>query len=258
MQEGSKPLVVLLPGPTGTGKTELSKALAEALETKLVRFDMNDFMDDWKSSNLFGSAVGFQGGTEGGALPNALRRSKKRCVLLFDEVEKAHQSLWPKFLTFFDEGYVTDSTGTVAAPKDCIVLMSSNLAAEEIGKNPSLAKEIIKQRKYFSPEFLGRVDKVVPLLRLGIADTARLTVMLAKRVAESYGVSLIIEHKPLEALVAETLEAGEKEGGRGIMNQIKELLVDDFLDLQGERISQARLVVKGDRLQAVALSESRI
>ena len=251
--KNSKPLVVFLPGPTGTGKTELSKALAEALETKLTRFDMGEYAESHKASNLFGSPKGYVGSTDGGALPNALRHSKKRCVLLFDEVEKAHSSLWRQMLAFFDEGRVSDTLGQTLAPKNTICLLTSNIEADKIADNPESAKDIIKQCGYFPPEFLGRIDKVIPLLRLGEADTARLTVVLAKKVASEFDISLIIEQEALEHLVNVTFDEAQKYGGRGIMEKVKDLIADDLVDLQGNSIFQARLVVKEDRLRAVPL-----
>ncbi len=251
--KNSKPLVVFLPGPTGTGKTELSKALAEALETKLTRFDMGEYAESHKASNLFGSPKGYVGSTDGGALPNALRHSKKRCVLLFDEVEKAHSSLWRQMLAFFDEGRVSDTIGQTLAPKNTICLLTSNIEADKIADNPESAKDIIKQCGYFPPEFLGRIDKVIPLLRLGEADTARLTVVLAKKLASEFDISLIIEQEALEHLVNVTFDEAQKYGGRGIMEKVKDLIADDLVELQGNSIFQARLVVKEDRLRAVPL-----
>ena len=251
--KNSKPLVVFLPGPTGTGKTELSKALAEALETKLTRFDMGEYAESHKASNLFGSPKGYVGSTDGGALPNALRQSKKRCVLLFDEVEKAHSSLWRQMLAFFDEGRVSDTIGQTLAPKNTICLLTSNIEADKIADNPESAKDIVKQCGYFPPEFLGRIDKVIPLLRLGEADTARLTVVLAKKLASEFDISLIIEQEALEHLVNVTFDEAQKYGGRGIMEKVKDLIADDLVELQGNSIFQARLVVKEDRLRAVPL-----
>ncbi len=248
-----KPLVIFLPGPTGTGKTELSKALAEALETKYTRFDMGEYAESHKASNLFGSPKGYVGSTEGGALPNALRQSKKRCVLLFDEVEKAHQSLWRQMLAFFDEGRVSDTLGQTLAPKNTICLLTSNIEADKIAENPDSAKDIIKQCGYFPPEFLGRLDKVIPLLRLGEADTARLTVVLTKKVASDFDINLIIEQEALEELVNITFDEAQKYGGRGILEKVKDLIADDLVELQGRSIFQARLVVRAERLRAVPL-----
>ena len=248
-----KPLVIFLPGPTGTGKTELSKALAEALETKYTRFDMGEYAESHKASNLFGSPKGYVGSTDGGALPNALRQSKKRCVLLFDEVEKAHSSLWRQMLAFFDEGRVSDTLGQCNAPKNTICLLTSNIEADKIAENPDSAKDIIKQCGYFPTEFLGRIDKVIPLLRLGEADTARLTVVLTKKVASDFDISLIIEQEALEELVNITFDEAQKYGGRGIMEKVKDMISNDLVDLQIRRIYQARLVVQQERLRAVPL-----
>ncbi|MDJ0592990.1 MAG: AAA family ATPase [Pleurocapsa sp. MO_226.B13] len=251
--KNNKPLVVFLPGPTGSGKTELSKALAETLKTKLTRFDMGEYAESHKASNLFGSPKGYVGSTEGGALPNALRTSKKTCILLFDEVEKANQSLWRQLLAFFDEGRVSDTIGQTLAPKNTICLLTSNLEADKIAENPEAAKDIIKQGRYFPPEFLGRIDKVIPLLRLDTADTARLTVVLARRVADRFDINLIIEQEALEELVNATFDEGQKYGGRGIMEKVGDLIGDDLLDLQGQQIYQAKLIVENDRLKAVPL-----
>lgn len=252
-QNYPKPLVVFLPGTTGTGKTETCKALAEALGVKLNRFDMGEYADAFKSSNLMGSSKGYVGSDEGGALPDAIRHSKKYCVLLFDEVEKANPSLWRQLLAFFDEGRLTDTISTVVAPKNTICLLTSNLEAEKIAHNPEAAKDILKQTGFFPPEFIGRVDKFIPLPRLNQTDSARLTVILAKRVATRYGINLVIEQEALPALVQETFEEGEKYGGRGIQEKIMDLLGDDFIDLQGGGAAQARLVVSDGYLKAAPL-----
>ncbi|MDJ0633719.1 MAG: AAA family ATPase [Xenococcaceae cyanobacterium MO_188.B29] len=249
-----KPLVIFLPGPTGTGKTELSKALEEALETKLTRFDMGEYAESHKASNLFGSPKGYVGSEDGGALPNAIRHSQKNCLLLlFDEVEKAHQSLWRQMLAFFDEGRVSDNLGQCDAPENTICILTSNIKADKIAEKPESAKRIIKDCGYFPPEFLGRIDKVIPLLRLDRKGTAQLTVILAKKLAKDYGINLIIEQEPLEKLVNSTYEQAQEYGGRGITDELKELLGDDLFDLQAKRIYQARLIVKNDQLKVVPL-----
>lgn len=250
-QDDSKPLVILLAGTTGTGKTELCKAVPEAFGTKLIRFDMGEYADSFKAANLMGSAKGHVGSDEGGALPNAIRHSKTYCILLFDEVEKANPNLWRQLLAFFDEGRLTDTLGTVTAPANTICLMTSNLAAEEIGKNPDAVKSILREAKFFSPEFLGRVNKVIALPRLSKANMARLTVIIARKVAARYSINLVIEPDVLPQLVQETFEEAEQYGGRGIEEKIMDLLIDNLVDMQAERIAQARLVVIDEKLRAV-------
>ena len=252
-RKSTKPLVVFLPGPTGTGKTEISKALAHALNSKLVRFDMGEFAEQQKASNLFGSSKGYVGSEDGGALPNALRKSKNKCVILFDEVEKAHQSLWRQLLAFFDEGRISDTLGQVHAPKNTICILTSNIEAEKIAENPRDAKDIIKNCGYFPSEFLGRIDKIIPLLRLSFADTAKLATILTKKLADLYEISLIIEQSALGELMDAVSEEANKYGGRGIMEKARDLLLDDLMDLQAERISHAKLVKQGERLAVVPL-----
>ena len=252
-KRNTKPLTIFLPGPTGSGKTEISKALASALDTELVRFDMGEFADQFKSSNLFGSAKGYAGSEDGGALPNALRKSKNKCVILFDEVEKAHPSLWRQLLAFFDEGRVADTLGQANAPKNTICLLTSNIEAERIALNPEKAKDIIKDCGFFPPEFLGRINKIVPLLRLSYADTARLTTILAKKIADEYEVNLIIHQQILNELMQAVAEEAEKYGGRGIMEKVNDLIQDDLIDLQADGVSHAKLSKQGERFTAIPI-----
>jgi hypothetical protein len=247
----NKPLVFLLPGPTGTGKTEVSKALAEALGTKLVRFDMGEYGDEFKASNLFGSPKGYIGSEDGGALPNAIRKGGRRLVILFDEVEKAHQSIWQKMLAFFDEGRTGDSKGEVTAPKDTILLMTTNRRAEEVANDPTAAREILRHDGYFSAEFMGRVEKVVPMPRLTDTDMMELTHRLSGVLARTYGVSLDVDEDALVALYAESRDGAQRSGGRGITERLKDLLIDDLLELQGDGRAVARIVVSEGRVRAV-------
>ncbi len=156
-----KPLVVLLPGPGASTKSEVSIALAEALETNLVRFNLVNYANSYTSRQLFGCTKGYVGSEQGGDLPNALRQMNNSCVFLFDGIEDLRQSLWPQFLDFLDEGRASDMLGGVTAPKDTICLVASSIKSQEIGNNPDTAKEILRQSNYFSPEFLGRVNKVI-------------------------------------------------------------------------------------------------
>jgi hypothetical protein len=247
----NKPLVILLPGPTGTGKTEISKSVAEALGTKLIRFDMGEYAEEFKASNLFGSSKGYIGSEEGGALPNAIRTGGKRLVILFDEVEKAHKSLWQKMLAFFDEGRAGDAKGNVVAPKDTICLLTTNLRAEEIAKEPDNAREILRHDGTFSPEFFGRVEKVVPMPRLTDADMLQLTHRMANGVAATYGVRLVMDEDALAALYIASRDNAERAGGRGINEKIRDLLIEDLLELQADGRDLARLVLSDGKVRAL-------
>jgi len=249
----NKPLVFMLPGPTGTGKTEISKALAEALGTKLVRFDMGEYGEEFKATNLFGAPKGYVGAEDGGALPNAIRRGGgKRLVVLFDEVEKAHQSLWQKMLAFMDEGRTGDSKGEVLAPKDTIILLTTNRQAEEVAKDPAAAREILRHDGYFSPEFMGRVEKVVPMPRGTEVDMMQLTHRLADILAGTYGLSLAMDDDALMMLYSESRDGAERSGGRGITERLKDLLIEDLLELQGEGREIGRLIVMEGKVRAVS------
>jgi ATP-dependent Clp protease ATP-binding subunit ClpC len=171
-------------GPTGVGKTELCKALAEAMfgdENMMIRFDMSEYMEKINVSRLTGSAPGYVGFDEGGQLTEKVRR-KPYSVVLFDEIEKAHPDIFNILLQIMDDGRLTDSHGRTVSFKNCIIIMTSNIGASEIGRssvgfaNNQAQIEELKDRQIealkrtMKPEFINRLDEIVLFSRLGAED----------------------------------------------------------------------------------------
>ena len=157
-------------GPTGTGKTELAKALAEALfndEKAMIRFDMSEFKEEHSAALLLGAPPGYVGYEEGGVLVNRIRR-QPYAVVLFDEIEKAHSSVYDIFLQIMDEGKLHDRLGKEGDFSNSIVLFTSNVGSEWLskqineGKNPSTTDLMEVMGSYFRPEFLARLSEIVP------------------------------------------------------------------------------------------------
>ncbi len=242
-------------GPTGVGKTELAKALAETLfddEHNIVRIDMSEYMEKFSVSRLIGAPPGYVGYEEGGQLTEAVRR-KPYCVILFDEVEKAHSEVFNILLQVLDDGRITDSQGRTVDFKNTIIIMTSNLGSDYILDGISQSREISEDAKekvnmllkrQFRPEFLNRLDEIVfykPLTKseissivdLMIKDLQRrlndkqLTVSLTER-AKSYiveqGYDPIYGARPLkryiqrnvETLIAKMIIAGNIEPNTNI------------------------------------------
>jgi ATP-dependent Clp protease ATP-binding subunit ClpB len=173
IKDPSRPIgSFLFLGPTGVGKTELAKSLAEALfddENNMVRIDMSEYMEKYSVSRLIGAPPGYVGYDEGGQLTEAVRR-KPYSVVLFDEVEKAHPDVFNILLQVLDDGQITDSQGRTVDFKNTIIIMTSNLGASELlqgisenGEITESAKDAVRQelRNHFRPEFLNRLDEII-------------------------------------------------------------------------------------------------
>ncbi|MEN6446294.1 MAG: ATP-dependent chaperone ClpB [Syntrophaceae bacterium] len=186
-------------GPTGVGKTELAKALAEALfdsEENMVRIDMSEYMEKHTVSRLIGSPPGYVGYEEGGQLTEAVRR-KQYSVVLFDEIEKAHHDVFNVLLQILDDGRVTDSHGRTVNFKNTVIIMTSNIGSadliEGVTKDGEISEKarnavLSEMRLHFRPEFLNRVDDIVLFKALTLPEITQIVVLLTgeiqKRLAE--------------------------------------------------------------------------
>ncbi|HVX99104.1 MAG TPA: AAA family ATPase, partial [Pseudorhodoplanes sp.] len=177
-------------GPTGVGKTELTKALAEYLfddETALVRIDMSEYMEKHAVARLIGAPPGYVGYEEGGALTEAVRRRPYQ-VVLFDEIEKAHPDVFNVLLQVLDDGRLTDGQGRTVDFRNTLIIMTSNLGAEFLvnqkeGEDTDAVKEQVMAvvRAAFRPEFLNRVDEIILFHRLQRGEMGRIVDIQLKR-----------------------------------------------------------------------------
>lgn len=200
IKDPTKPIgSFLFLGPTGVGKTELAKALAESLfddENNMVRIDMSEYMEKHSVSRLIGAPPGYVGYDEGGQLTEAVRR-KPYCVVLFDEVEKAHPDVFNVLLQVLDDGRITDSTGKTVDFKNTILIMTSNIGSQYLldgidgsgNVRPDAESAVMQElRAHFRPEFLNRLDEVIlfkPLTQANIGGIINLLIEdVNKRLAD--------------------------------------------------------------------------
>ncbi len=198
-------------GPTGVGKTELARALAQTLfdsEENIVRIDMSEYMEKHAVSRMIGAPPGYVGYEEGGQLTEAVRR-KPYCVILFDEIEKAHHDVFNVLLQILDDGRVTDSQGRTVSFKNCVIIMTSNIGSAHLLEDSMASGEIGPRarnsvmadlRSHFRPEFLNRVDDIVLFKPLTLAEITKIVDLLVedirKRLSDRHiGLELTEEAK---------------------------------------------------------------
>jgi len=215
IQDPNRPLgSFLFLGPTGVGKTELAKALAQALfddEKNMVRIDMSEYMEKFSVSRLIGAPPGYVGYDEGGQLTEAVRRHPY-CVVLFDEVEKAHPDVFNVLLQVLDDGRITDSQGRTVDFKNTILIMTSNLGSEYIlegiadGEITAEARDQVDRllKTRFRPEFLNRIDEIVcykPLTRNEIGSIVGLMIANLNRRLEDKQLKVTLTDAALNAVI---------------------------------------------------------
>ena len=240
-------------GPTGVGKTELSKALAEAVygsEENLIRVDMSEYMEKHTVSRMIGSPPGYVGYDEGGQLSEQVRRHPYS-VILFDEIEKAHPDVFNILLQILDEGHVTDTHGRKVDFKNTIIIMTSNVGAQSIVENKRLgfssgetaeqSYKIMKDRvmaevkRIFRPEFLNRIDEILVFHALGRDEAEKIAGLLLKdlrkRAAENLGIDLKIAPAVTKYIAEKGFSDryGARPLKREIQSRIEDLLSDKLL-----------------------------
>lgn len=245
-------------GPTGVGKTELSKALAEALfddENKIIRLDMSEFMEAHSVSKLIGSPPGYVGFDDGGQLTEQVRR-KPYSVVLFDEIEKAHPEVFNMLLQILDDGRLTDSHGRVVSFKNTIIILTSNIGSDKLTKNnvdlgfndskkdDKSAIALDELKKYFKPELINRIDNIVVFNKLSttvLKEIAKKMLGDLNKQLKQNGVELKFTANTLNYLVKNG--TNEDFGARPLKRLITSKIEDELADrmLKGE-------VKKGDNV----------
>ena len=191
IQDENRPIgSFLFLGPTGVGKTELCKALAEFLfddENAMTRLDMSEYMEKHSVSRLIGAPPGYVGYDEGGQLTEAVRR-RPYSVVLFDEVEKAHPDVFNTLLQVLDDGRITDSQGRTVDFKNTVIIMTSNIGSAAIQEvsNPEQREALVRDslKQFFRPEFINRIDEIVIFDRLDASELDKIVLLQLKRVID--------------------------------------------------------------------------
>lgn len=252
-------------GPTGVGKTEVSKALAEAVfgnEDSMIRVDMSEYMEKHSVSKMIGSPPGYVGHEDGGQLSEKVRRNPFS-VILFDEIEKAHPDVFNILLQVLDDGHITDSQGRKVDFKNTIIIMTSNAGAQSIIEPKKLgfgAKEDEKQdhermkasvmeevKRIFKPEFLNRIDETIVFRALNKDDMKKIIGImvrdLQKRCKEQLQIDLVVREVAKESIVEKAYD--RKYGARPLRRKLQDEVEDRLADalIRGEIHAKDRVIV---------------
>ena len=271
LQDPKRPIgSFLFLGPTGVGKTELSKALAEAMfgsENDLIRVDMSEYMEPHSVAKMIGSPPGYVGHDDGGQLSEKIRRNPYS-VVLFDEIEKAHPDVFNILLQVLDDGHITDSKGRKVSFKNAIIIMTSNAGASRIvdPKNLGFATKTTEQQDYqrmkngvmeevkrlFKPEFINRIDEIMVFHPLNKSELREIVTLLStnliKRCDQQMGITLSISQTLKNHLVEKYCDV--KMGARPLKRAIQTVIEDPL----AEEILQGR-IRQGDHILATIHKE---
>ena len=265
-------------GPTGVGKTELSKALAEVLfgdEDSMIRVDMSEFMEPHSVSKLIGSPPGYVGFDEGGQLTEKIRR-KPYSVILFDEIEKAHPDVMNMLLQILEDGRLTDSQGRTVNFKNTVIIMTSNLGArlitdkKQLGFNNSTnskqdiqkeyettKREVMSElKKELRPEFINRIDEIIVFHKLNDEEIGKIIEIMLQEVVnrlkeQKYQVELQPEVKDLIAKEGIDKNFGARPLRRTIQNLVEDILAEEILDGKLKKNKISKFTVKEGKIRQV-------
>ncbi len=253
-------------GPTGVGKTELSKALAEAVfgdENNIIRVDMSEYMEKHSVSKMVGAPPGYVGFDEAGQLTEKVRR-KPYSVVLFDEIEKAHPDVFNIMLQLLDDGRLTDSKGRVVSFKNCIIIMTSNVGATEVQNKQTLGfttgnsqkeyddmcdKYMDALKSKFRPEFLNRIDDIIVFHKLSKEETSKIAGLLLSSLRKRLlviGVKLEVTDSAMDLIVDKGYD--ENYGARPLKRVIQRQLEDKLSEeiLRGELADKSEVIIDAE------------
>ena len=264
-------------GPTGVGKTELSKALAECLfgdENAMIRVDMSEFMESHTTSKLIGAPPGYVGFDDGGQLTEKIRR-KPYSVVLFDEIEKAHPDVMNALLQILDDGRLTDSTGRTVDFKNTVIIMTSNIGAKLItdkstlgfskptgenvdekmkAENEQIKKDVMGElKKNFKPEFLNRIDDIIVFSKLNENDIKQIIELMLKEVQNRLndkGIVLDVDNsvKDLIEKKGTNTTYGARPLRRAIQSLVEDTIAEGIIDGVVKNDSKIELTAEGDKV----------
>ena len=260
-------------GPTGVGKTELSKALAKQVfgtENAMIRLDMSEYMEKHSISKMIGSPPGYVGYSDGGKLTEKIRRYPYS-LILFDEIEKAHPDVFHLLLQILDDGILTDSSGRHVSFKNALIIMTSNIGAKELTEefrptgfreqtgneeknHEELSQRVLKTlNRYFHPEFLNRVDEMIVFRKLLTADMKKIVEILLKKLQirlENQGYLVTFSESVTShiAKVGEDVRYGARHLKRAIQKQVEDFLAEAILRGEITKKMPVKIILKNDKI----------